>query len=106
MTPGDPAAVVQPPPPTIHEATRATDAEEAAMKYFTPQLYERLQNFDPAAMAAADAEWEAASQRYEQHLEQLGAALVPVLKNFEGILLHDAAVLGISRRGDQFSIVL
>jgi len=76
------------------------------VRYFTPELYERLQNFDPAAMDAADSEWEAASARYEQHLQELGPAMAPVLKRFESILLHDAAVLGISRRGDEFDIVL
>ncbi len=76
------------------------------MKYFTPDLFVRLQNFDPSSMNAADAEWEAAEERYEQRLRDLGPAVAPVLKQFEGLLLHDAAVLGISRRGDQFVIVL
>ncbi|HEV3259333.1 MAG TPA: hypothetical protein VG013_20875 [Gemmataceae bacterium] len=76
------------------------------MKYFTPQLYERLQNADPAVMDAVDADWEAASARYEQRRLVVGAALAPVLTRFEGILLHDATVLGISRRGAEFSILL
>jgi hypothetical protein len=46
------------------------------MKYFTPELYERLQNFDPAAMGAADTEWEAASAKYEQHCSSLHSEAV------------------------------
>jgi hypothetical protein len=76
------------------------------MKYFTPELFIRLQGSDPAAMDAADAAWEAAEERYEQHLQELGPALAPILKRFEGVLLHDATVWGISRQGDQFVIVL
>lgn len=76
------------------------------MKYFTPELFARLQNFDPRAMDAADADWEAAEERYEQRLRELGPAIEPVRKRFEGILLHDATVESISRRDDQFVIVL
>ncbi|HKI32314.1 MAG TPA: hypothetical protein VKA46_10635 [Gemmataceae bacterium] len=76
------------------------------MKYFTPALFARQQNFDTAAMDAADADWEAAEERYEQRLQNLAPLIDPVLKRFEGILLHDATVWGISRREDQFVIVL
>ncbi len=76
------------------------------MKYFTPELFSRLQNFDPGAMDAADADWEAAEARYEDRLRELGPAVAPVLKRFEDVLLHDATVESISRRDDQFVIVL
>ena len=76
------------------------------MKYFTPELFARLQNFDPRAMDVADADWEAAEGRYEQRLQELGPAIDPVLKRLDGVLLHDATVESISRRDDQFIMVL
>ncbi len=76
------------------------------MNYFTPQLFARLQAPTAAQMDAADAEWEAAEVAYEGRLQQLGPAIEPVLRQFEGVLLHDAAVQSISRAGDRFTIVL
>jgi hypothetical protein len=76
------------------------------MKYFTPELFARLQDRDSRAMDAADADWEAAEGRYEQRLQELGPAIDPVLKRFEGVLLHDATVESISRRDDQLIMVL
>jgi len=76
------------------------------VNYFTPELVVRLQDHDPAAMDAADAAWEAAEQRYEQRLAEIGPIIDPILKRFEDVLLHDATVEIISRRDDQFVIVL
>ena len=76
------------------------------MKYFTPELYTRLQDSGTAAMDAADAAWEAAEEQYEQHLQRLAPALAPVLRVFDDLLLHDATVSSMSRRGDQLVIVL
>jgi len=76
------------------------------MNYFTPELYKRLQDSGTAAMDAADAAWEAAEERYEQHLGRLEPGLDPVLRRFDGLLLHDATVGSMSRRADQLVIVL
>jgi hypothetical protein len=76
------------------------------MKYLTPELYTRLQDSGTAAMDAADAAWETAEERYEQHLQRLTPALAPILRLFDGLLLHDATVSSMSRRGDQLVIVL
>jgi hypothetical protein len=83
-----------------------SQSEEEEMKYFTPDLYARLQVFDDASMNEADAEWEAASTKYEAHLQAQGDAVRPLVDKFQGVLLHDAQVLSIARRGDRFSIVL
>src|SRR5207248_4197786 len=85
---------------------RQAEGEESAMKYFTPELYMRLQDSGTAAMDAADAAWEAAEERYEQHLQRLTPALAPVLQMFDDLLMHDATVSSMSRRGDQLVIVL
>jgi hypothetical protein len=76
------------------------------MTYFPPELFARLQDLDPGAMDAADADWEAAEGQYEQRLQELGPAIDPVLNRFEGVLLHDATVESISQRGDQLIMVL
>jgi hypothetical protein len=76
------------------------------MRYLTPELFARLQNFDPVTMDAADTDWDEAEQQYERRLHELGPAIAPVLKRFEGVLLHDATVWGISRHDNQFVIVL
>ena len=76
------------------------------MKYFTPDLYARLQVFDDASMNAADADWEAAVMRYEAHLQALGESVGRLVDKFQGVLLHDAKVLSIAKRGNRFTIVL
>jgi hypothetical protein len=76
------------------------------MRFFTPDLYARLQDPAPAAMDAADADWERAEQAYQDHLRRWGGALAPVLTRFDGVLLHDAEVLNINRCADQFVMVL
>jgi hypothetical protein len=76
------------------------------MNFFTPALYVRLQDFDPAVMEAADSDWEQAECHYQDRLKQLGRMIEPVLRRFDGVLLHDAVVLGISRQGSQLVMLL
>jgi hypothetical protein len=78
------------------------------MKYFTPELYSRLQDMSSdKAMDAADAAWEQARQRYHRSLKRLMRAmprgLAFLLENF---YLHDADVLSMGQEGKQFVIVL
>jgi hypothetical protein len=76
------------------------------MKYFTPELYVRLQEFDTDAMDRVDAEWEAAQERYEERLRELGAVLQPFAQRLENVLLHDATVRTITRGQDRLTIEL
>jgi hypothetical protein len=77
------------------------------MKYFTPDLYVRLQNREPDAMDAADSDWEAATQRYDDYLQSILPELsLPIRQLLEGYYLHDAEVLSAGRQGDCFVIVL
>ena len=76
------------------------------MKYFTPELYVRLQDFDADAMDRADAEWEAAQERYEERLRELGGVLQPYAQRLESVLLHDATVRTITRGDDRLTIEL
>src|SRR5206468_4056134 len=82
-------------------------SETTAMKYFTPEKYVALQNFDAAAMDAADAAWDDGVARYETYLQSVQAELPEaVRKILDGFYLHDADVLSMGRQGETFTIVL
>ncbi len=73
------------------------------MKYFTPELFVKLQAGEDGAMEAADLAWENASDRYSRRLRKIKAALPPPIRDFiEGYYLHDAEVLRIARLDDSF----
>jgi hypothetical protein len=77
------------------------------MKYFTPELYTRLQSPAPEEAEAADAAWEQAVDHYEQSLEALRPALPEsVGRLLDHYYLHDADVLGMGQQGDTFAITL
>ncbi len=77
------------------------------MNYFTPERYHALQNFDEAAMNAADADWEEAAERYNAYLDTILPELPePVRQLLQGFYLHDANVLSMGQREDVFVIVL
>lgn len=77
------------------------------MKYFTPELYIRLQERNPDAMDAADAAWDDAAQRYDNYLQTILPRLPPAVRQLlDGYYLHDAEVLSAGRQGDAFVILL
>lgn len=77
------------------------------MKHFTPERYLALQNFSQSAMDAADANWEEAVDRYESYLETIRPEMPEAVRQLlDGFYLHDARVLSMGRRGDNFAIVL
>jgi hypothetical protein len=77
------------------------------VKYFTWQRYLALQNFEEEAMAAADADWEAAVEQYDAYLQTIRADLPePVRRLLNGFYFHDAQVLSMGRRSDVFVITL
>lgn len=77
------------------------------MKYFTPDLYVRLQDRDSEAMDAADAAWEVAADCYDSYLQTILPELPPAVRQLlEGFYLHDAEVLSAGRQGDNFVLLL
>jgi hypothetical protein len=76
------------------------------MNYFTLDLITRCGSSDDAVADAAAAEWEATLARYNRHVDALLPRMPPGLRALEGLLLHDARVLSMSRSGDRFVIVL
>jgi hypothetical protein len=77
------------------------------MKYFTRERYLALQNFEEAAMDAADADWEEAVERYDAYLQSIRPELPESVRQLlEGFYLHDARVLSMGQRGETFVISL
>jgi hypothetical protein len=77
------------------------------MKYFTRQRFLALQNFDSAAMEAADADWETAVDQYDAYLRTIRAELPEAVRQLlDGFYYHDSQVLSMGRRGDVFVITL
>src|SRR5258708_4179278 len=76
------------------------------MKYFTPDLIERLGSTDGAVAGAAHEEWEGALQRYESYLKSIDAELPKHIREFGELLLHDAIIWSIVQQQDQLIMVL
>lgn len=77
------------------------------MKYFSPDIYARLQSTDPAAMDAADAAWQRAEEEYERRLMSIRPKLPQsALKILDETRLHDAEVLWMGRAAPVFAILL
>jgi hypothetical protein len=77
------------------------------MRFFTPDLYARLQASDTSAMDVADADWKAAEANYERRLQVIRPQLPSSVQSFlDSIRLHDAEVLWIGRASPRLSILL
>jgi hypothetical protein len=77
------------------------------MRYFTPQRYLALQNADPLAMNAADADWDEAVEHYDAYLQSIIQEIPETVRSLlDGFYLHDARVLIIGQREDTFLISL
>lgn len=77
------------------------------MKYFTPELYMRMQSTDEAEIVAVDAEWEHAGALYERRLKKIHSELPRAVRQLlNDLYLHDADVIDLGREGDLFVFVL
>lgn len=77
------------------------------MKYFTPELYVRLQSCEGDAIDALHAEWERAASAYQRRLKKIRTELPKSLRNLlDDYYLHDADVLNLAQRSRAFVIVL
>src|SRR5262249_47053576 len=76
------------------------------MKFFTPDLIQRLNSADAALAHAAQEEWENAVQRYEEYYKSIEPGLPQHIREFNNLLLHDAIVWSIVRRGNQLMMSL
>jgi hypothetical protein len=78
------------------------------MKYFTPDLLERVGSLDDEIADAAHEEWERALVRCRRRWQKIKAAFPRAVQRFEAesVCLHDAQVLSMGRQGYTFVIVL
>jgi hypothetical protein len=78
------------------------------MKYFTPELFVRLQECpDADAFAAINASWEQSAKQYWAELQRLAPGLPPDLRLFvRWGSMHDARVLGIGTTQRRATIIL
>lgn len=77
------------------------------MKFFTPELYVRLQQPSGSDMDAADAEWAQAESKYERHLASTRDKLPDsAQKLLNAPRLHDAEVLWMGQAGPFFAVLL
>jgi len=76
------------------------------MKYFTPELIDLLSSSDDDVVDAAEVEWERRLEHYERDLQLIEPELPPHIREFNGLLLHDARVYSLARQGDRLIIVL
>lgn len=63
------------------------------MHYFTPELYQRFNSPDDTIALAADAEWEAAIARYDEHLASLREKMPAQVVELSQLCLHDGEIL-------------
>jgi hypothetical protein len=76
------------------------------MRYFTPELITRLNSPDEVVVNAAEAEWDRRLEEYEEELRRIEPELPGHVREFSDLLLHDARVYSLARRGDQLILVL
>jgi hypothetical protein len=80
--------------------------EEAAMRFFTRELFERRQSEDDVVLEASEEEWECALDAYDRHLQAMAGRLPAHIRQFQELLLHDALVLSIGRQGNRLIMIL
>ena len=77
------------------------------MKYFTPELYARLQLPGRDDMNAADAAWDHAVDQYEEQLQRVRPHVGESVRRYlDGCYLHDATLLSMAKQGSNFLMTL
>src|SRR5207249_212513 len=80
-------------------------SEETTMKYFTPELYMMGQAEDNETANEADRLWDEALDRYERRLKEIRPEMPERVRALNELLLHDAVVQSMYRRGDKLVFV-
>jgi len=77
------------------------------MKFFIPQLMERFGSSDPEISDQANAQWQAAGDRYDAYLTQVAPDLPEGIRHIQdNYSLHDAVVFGMGQQERRFVIIL
>src|SRR2546427_449396 len=93
-------------PPRIYQATRAPGPSGVVFK--GAEIDARGNAPDEAVVQGVEESWERALQRYERRWQKIKSFYPAGVQRFDeaGICLHDAAVLHLARRGEQFVMVV
>jgi hypothetical protein len=78
------------------------------MKYFTPDILNRVRSEDEDVSAAAHDDWERATERYRRRVRRILPAFPEGVRRFKAdhICLHDADVLRMGRTDHTFVFLL
>lgn len=77
------------------------------MKYFTPELYARLQLPGQDDMNAADAAWEQAVDQYKEQLQRVRPLLAESVQRYpDECYLHDAVLISMAKQGNVLHMIL
>jgi hypothetical protein len=77
------------------------------MKYFTPELLNRVRSRDDDVSGPAHADWERAIKRYHRRWRQIQARFPVSVQRFrQQLCLHDAQVLGMAQHDAEFLMVV
>jgi hypothetical protein len=78
------------------------------MKFFTPELLDRIRSLDDEVADAAHEEWERAIVRSNRRWKKIKTAFPNEVQRFEDnhVCLHDARLLSIGHEGGTFVMVL
>jgi hypothetical protein len=72
-----------------------TEIPESPMRFFTPELFLRVNSPDDEVADAAHGDWEAAVDAYRHHLKKVLRAAPPGVHELAKRCLHDAEVLSL-----------
>lgn len=77
------------------------------MRYFTPELLERLASLDDDVADAAEQEWERAIAQAKRRWRKIAKAFPKSVQRFEArsVCLHDARVLSMACAGTTFVVI-
>lgn len=78
------------------------------MRYFTPELLERLASPDDVVADAAHEEWERALLRWQRRWPKIESAFPEAVQQFEEakVCLHDAQVLSLAQSSETLVMVV
>jgi hypothetical protein len=80
--------------PDTHSMKRSTGKpSKGTMRFFTPDLYLRVNSADDVVADRADLDWESALEKYREHLAEIQDRLPERSKDLSKACLHDAEVI-------------
>lgn len=87
---------------------RSLKSKEKLMRFFTPQLLERIASADDEVSAAAHDDWERAIERSDRRWQKIKDLFPAAVRRFDesGLCLHDAELLSMGQQRGTLVIAL